>query len=87
MRCGRRAVKVGLRPSAPLAHFVHGSWLTRVSPAPPPLQQLPEEAPVLILLPGLTGGSEDTYVQVSKGGVCRRGRAVPGSGSFSAGGD
>lgn len=27
------------------------------------LQQLPLDAPVLILLPGLTGGSEDTYVQ------------------------
>jgi predicted alpha/beta-fold hydrolase len=26
-------------------------------------QQLPEDAPVLILLPGLTGGSGDTYVQ------------------------
>lgn len=29
----------------------------------PPNQQLPEDAPVLILLPGLTGGSEDSYVQ------------------------
>ena len=29
----------------------------------PPSQQLPEDAPVLILLPGLTGGSEDSYVQ------------------------
>ena len=28
-----------------------------------PAQQLPEDAPVLILLPGLTGGSEDEYVQ------------------------
>jgi hypothetical protein len=27
------------------------------------LQHLPEDAPVLILLPGLTGGSEDSYVQ------------------------
>ena len=27
------------------------------------LQQLPEDAPVLVLLPGLTGGSEDSYVQ------------------------
>lgn len=27
------------------------------------MQQLPKNAPVLILLPGLTGGSEDTYVQ------------------------
>lgn len=26
-------------------------------------QQLPSDAPVLILLPGLTGGSEDSYVQ------------------------
>lgn len=29
----------------------------------PASQQLPEDAPVLILLPGLTGGSEDSYVQ------------------------
>lgn len=27
------------------------------------LQQLPKDAPVLILLPGLTGGSGDSYVQ------------------------
>ncbi len=26
-------------------------------------QDLPEDAPVIILLPGLTGGSTDTYVQ------------------------
>lgn len=26
-------------------------------------QDLPDDAPVLILLPGLTGGSGDTYVQ------------------------
>ena len=26
-------------------------------------QELPEDAPVLVLLPGLTGGSHDTYVQ------------------------
>lgn len=29
----------------------------------PASKQLPEDAPVLILLPGLTGGSEDSYVQ------------------------
>lgn len=29
----------------------------------PASQQLPQDAPVLILLPGLTGGSEDSYVQ------------------------
>ena len=27
------------------------------------LQELPPDAPVVILLPGLTGGSEDSYVQ------------------------
>ena len=27
------------------------------------MQRLPDDAPVLILLPGLTGGSEDSYVQ------------------------
>jgi predicted alpha/beta-fold hydrolase len=26
-------------------------------------QRLPDDAPLLILLPGLTGGSEDSYVQ------------------------
>jgi predicted alpha/beta-fold hydrolase len=29
----------------------------------PPSERLPADAPVLILLPGLTGGSEDSYVQ------------------------
>lgn len=29
----------------------------------PPGRELPQDAPVLILLPGLTGGSEDSYVQ------------------------
>ena len=33
-------------------------------PQPGPQQALPADAPVLILLPGLTGGSENTYVQV-----------------------
>ncbi len=28
------------------------------------LQELPHDAPVAILLPGLTGGSGDSYVQV-----------------------
>ena len=38
-------------------------------PVPPPsvppsrAQRLPPDAPLLLLLPGLTGGSEDTYVQ------------------------
>jgi predicted alpha/beta-fold hydrolase len=30
---------------------------------PPPRQDLPEDAPIIVLLPGLTGGSSDTYVQ------------------------
>lgn len=29
----------------------------------PSLQRLPADAPVMVLLPGLTGGSEDSYVQ------------------------
>lgn len=43
-----------------------------------PSQQLPEDAPVLILLPGLTGGSEDSYVQhavVSCSAACWAGSA------------
>ena len=38
---------------------IHG-WNRDGSVCP---QNLPEDAPVLVLLPGLTGGSHDTYVQ------------------------
>ena len=41
------------------------------------LQDLPDDAPVLILLPGLTGGSHDSYVRHMVGAASKNGmRAV-----------
>ena len=41
------------------------------------LQRLPADAPVLILLPGLTGGSHDTYIRHMVGLARRQGmRAI-----------
>jgi predicted alpha/beta-fold hydrolase len=42
---------------------VHAHTLHRRHASAPLLQPLPDSAPVLILLPGLTGGSDDTYVR------------------------
>jgi predicted alpha/beta-fold hydrolase len=46
-----------------LLHMPDGGCVALDTEDLPPAQQLPEDAPVLILLPGLTGGSEDSYVQ------------------------
>eukprot|EP00887_Chlorella_sp_A99_P007801 scaffold20.g7801.t1 len=51
---GQGPCRGGRAPAAPLTR-------ARVAPRRP--QRLPDDAPVLILLPGLTGGSEDSYVQ------------------------
>lgn len=41
------------------------------------MQELPDDAPVMVILPGLTGGSHDTYVQHMVGTAHRQGiRAV-----------
>ena len=51
-----------------------GSWTDSASGG---FQDLPEDAPVLILLPGLTGGSHDSYVRHMVGTARRWGiRAV-----------
>lgn len=46
-----------------LVHMPDGGVVALDTEDLPPSQQLPANAPVLILLPGLTGGSEDSYVQ------------------------
>lgn len=46
-----------------IVHMPDGGAVALDSEDLPASQQLPEDAPVLILLPGLTGGSEDSYVQ------------------------
>ena len=34
------------------------------------MQELEDDAPVIILLPGLTGGSHDTYVRCGRAAFC-----------------
>jgi hypothetical protein len=46
-----------------LVHMPDGGVVALDSEDLPASDQLPADAPVLILLPGLTGGSEDSYVQ------------------------
>jgi hypothetical protein len=46
-----------------LVHMPDGGVVALDTEDVPASQQLPANAPVLILLPGLTGGSEDSYVQ------------------------
>jgi len=46
-----------------LVHMPDGGVVALDTEDLPSTQQLPADAPVLILLPGLTGGSEDSYVQ------------------------
>ena len=46
-----------------LVHMPDGGVVAIDSEDLPESQRLPPDAPVLILLPGLTGGSEDSYVQ------------------------
>ncbi|KAL4433399.1 hypothetical protein ABPG77_010252 [Micractinium sp. CCAP 211/92] len=46
-----------------VVHMPDGGCVALDTEEAPPGKQLPEDAPVLILLPGLTGGSEDSYVQ------------------------
>lgn len=68
-RCGGGVVAGLARAGGWVSVSSYGGGEQRLSPAtlalPPPAvpQQLPQDAPVLILLPGLTGGSEDSYVQ------------------------
>ncbi|EFN55873.1 hypothetical protein CHLNCDRAFT_145469 [Chlorella variabilis] len=46
-----------------IVHMPDGGCVALDTEDLPAAQQLPQDAPVLILLPGLTGGSEDSYVQ------------------------
>lgn len=46
-----------------LVHMPDGGVVALDTEDLPPSERLPADAPVLILLPGLTGGSEDSYVQ------------------------
>ena len=46
----------------------------RLRHALPADQEVPPDAPVLILLPGLTGGSKDTYIRHMVGLARRHGR-------------
>lgn len=46
-----------------IVHMPDGGCVTLDTEDLPPEKRLPDDAPVLILLPGLTGGSEDSYVQ------------------------
>lgn len=76
-RCRRRPLTASLplppaalfrrRPhilySRELLHMPDGGVVALDTEALPEGERLPADAPVLILLPGLTGGSEDSYVQ------------------------
>ena len=48
------------------------------------VQDLENDAPVIILLPGLTGGSHDTYVRCARG-ACRAASSITAGSDRTAG--